>query len=320
MYVSSVVSNSWWPLYQAPLSRLLCPRILEWVAISSPRGSSWLSDWTPISSGSCTGRQILYHWANWKVNCRVSLSKEACFQFTVAHSWISHVWFFVTPGTVGSSVHGILQARMLEWVAIPFTRGSSQPRDWLRSPALQADSLPSETPGEPKFSLTWSQGPSLDGLSLWLTQDLGHVRSLMPHSPATTPPFLSDMQFPAWHPDTPTPGQSLASHTTCPPRCASLPTPDGASCYSSLHKHRPLPPGSRSPPCSPGHHHSWRWIFLSSSTRICDSIHISWQIYCFKSVHLLSCIYSLAEWWSAWCQQRQNLPSSLLSLFQHPLS
>ena len=28
-----------------------------------------------------------------------------------------------------SSVHGILQATMLEWVAIPFSRGSSQPRD-----------------------------------------------------------------------------------------------------------------------------------------------------------------------------------------------
>ena len=30
----------------------------------------------------------------------------------------------------GSSVHGILQARILEWVDIPFPRGSSQPRDW----------------------------------------------------------------------------------------------------------------------------------------------------------------------------------------------
>ena len=29
----------------------------------------------------------------------------------------------------GSSVHGILQARVLEWVAAPFSRGSSQPRD-----------------------------------------------------------------------------------------------------------------------------------------------------------------------------------------------
>ena len=32
----------------------------------------------------------------------------------------------------GSSVHGILQARMLEWIAIPFSRGSSQPRDWIQ--------------------------------------------------------------------------------------------------------------------------------------------------------------------------------------------
>ena len=32
----------------------------------------------------------------------------------------------------GSSVHGILQARILEWVAISFSRGSSQPRNWTR--------------------------------------------------------------------------------------------------------------------------------------------------------------------------------------------
>jgi len=30
---------------------------------------------------------------------------------------------------LGSSVHGILQARILEWVAIPFSRGYPQPRD-----------------------------------------------------------------------------------------------------------------------------------------------------------------------------------------------
>ena len=40
---------------------------------------------------------------------------------------------FVTPWTIappGSSVHGILQARLLEWVAIPSSRESSQPRNW----------------------------------------------------------------------------------------------------------------------------------------------------------------------------------------------
>ena len=48
----------------------------------------------------------------------------------------------------GSSVHGISQVRILEWVAIPFTRGSSWPGIELWSPALQADSLPSEPPGK----------------------------------------------------------------------------------------------------------------------------------------------------------------------------
>ena len=44
----------------------------------------------------------------------------------------------------GSSLHGILQARILERVAISFSRGSSQPRIKPGSPALQADSLLSE--------------------------------------------------------------------------------------------------------------------------------------------------------------------------------
>ena len=33
----------------------------------------------------------------------------------------------------GFSVHGILQARLLEWLAIPFSRGSSQPWDWTQT-------------------------------------------------------------------------------------------------------------------------------------------------------------------------------------------
>ena len=44
----------------------------------------------------------------------------------------------------GSSVHGILQARILDQVAISFSRASSQPRIEPRSPVLQADSLLTE--------------------------------------------------------------------------------------------------------------------------------------------------------------------------------
>ena len=48
-----------------------------------------------------------------------------------------------------SSVHGILQARILEWVAIHFSRDLPNPGIEPRSPASQADSLPSELPGKP---------------------------------------------------------------------------------------------------------------------------------------------------------------------------
>ena len=51
----------------------------------------------------------------------------------------------------GSSVHGILQARIVEWVAIPFSRGSSQGSHLgiePGSPTLQVDSLLSEPPGK----------------------------------------------------------------------------------------------------------------------------------------------------------------------------
>ena len=43
------------------------------------------------------------------------------------------------------------QARILEWIAIPFSRGCSWPGIKHRSPALQADSLPSEPPGKSKI-------------------------------------------------------------------------------------------------------------------------------------------------------------------------
>ena len=40
-------------------------RILEWVAISPSRGSSWPRDRTCVSICFCIGRWILYHWATW---------------------------------------------------------------------------------------------------------------------------------------------------------------------------------------------------------------------------------------------------------------
>ena len=46
---------------------ILLARILEWLAISSSKGSSQPRDWTHISCVSYIGRQILYPWATWEV-------------------------------------------------------------------------------------------------------------------------------------------------------------------------------------------------------------------------------------------------------------
>jgi len=58
----------------------------------------------------------------------------------------------VTPWTVcslpGSSVHGILQAKILEWVAIS-SGNLPDPGIKTWSPAFQGDSLPFEPPGKP---------------------------------------------------------------------------------------------------------------------------------------------------------------------------
>ena len=80
----------------------------------------------------------------------------------------------------GSSVNGILQARILEWVAMPSSRDLPNPGIKPRSPALQADSLLSEPPGKPMNigvgSLSLLQG-------IFLTQELNrgllHCRRIL---------------------------------------------------------------------------------------------------------------------------------------------
>ena len=52
----------------------------------------------------------------------------------------------------GSFVHGTLQAWILKWIAIPFSRGSSNPGMKPRSLALWADSFLSKPPGKPNYT------------------------------------------------------------------------------------------------------------------------------------------------------------------------
>ena len=74
------------------------------------------------------------------------------FKYTIVSEvkWkpLSHVRLFVTP--IDHTVHGIRQARILEWVAFPFSRESSQPKDWTHISSIEVDSLPAEIQGKPK--------------------------------------------------------------------------------------------------------------------------------------------------------------------------
>ena len=81
-------------------------------------------------------------------------------------------FYFYTHFIFTYKVHGILLARILEWVAFPFSRGSSQPRDWTQVSCITADSFPAEAQGKPGNT-------EMGSLSLlqriFLTQELNRI-------------------------------------------------------------------------------------------------------------------------------------------------
>ena len=82
---------------------------------------------------------IMFHTKVWKpVDFTYVLAAQSCPTFYDSTS--------CSP--LGSSVHGILQAGTLEWVTIPPPENLPDPRTESRSPALKADSLPSEPLGK----------------------------------------------------------------------------------------------------------------------------------------------------------------------------
>ena len=65
------------------------------------------------------------------------------------------LWDRMDCSLPGFSVHRILQARILEWVAIPFSRDLYNPGIKPSLPVLQADSLPFEPPGKNIYMYNW---------------------------------------------------------------------------------------------------------------------------------------------------------------------
>ena len=145
-----------WILYQ--LSHKGSPRILEWVAYPFSSGSSWPRNWTRVS---CIAGGFLTNWVISKaqkshktklkkllhINLlvkRKSVRKGMKFffrqYFRNSKDMKKKMWNEVAQSCLTlcdpmdcsllcSPVHGIFQARILEWVAISLSRGSSWPRD-----------------------------------------------------------------------------------------------------------------------------------------------------------------------------------------------
>ena len=111
------------------------------------------------------------HWNRWMFNYKIINHIIQNMLFTLiadtiwmeTHTWKKKLLVAQSCPTLGnpmncsppgSSVHGILQARILEWVPIPFSRGSSSPGIEPRSPTSQAKTLQS-THGHSTLSMDY---------------------------------------------------------------------------------------------------------------------------------------------------------------------
>ena len=136
-----VDSGSWWWTGR--------PGML-WFMGSQRVGHDWVTElnWTEFT-------KVMTHTIHWRQKslfnkwCQGSWTVTNNNESRCCHTWMdktgsnglnacmlfrfSHVWFFVTLWTVahqGPLSMGILQARILEWATMLFSRGSSRPRDW----------------------------------------------------------------------------------------------------------------------------------------------------------------------------------------------
>ena len=96
---------------------ILQARILEWVVVPLSGGSSQPRDRTQVS---CIASGYFTNWI-------LDTSQVICLLSEVAQSCLT-LCDPMNCSLPGSSVHGILQAVVLEWIAISFSRGSSQSR------------------------------------------------------------------------------------------------------------------------------------------------------------------------------------------------
>ena len=121
--------------------------------------SLWFSgqDWNYTTGflGSSTCRQQLWDFSATIKSHKLILHNKSCFIYAYIHVHVQSLqmcpplWNPVDFSPPGSSVHGILQARILEEVAMPSSRGSSQPRDPTRVSGITGGFFTAKPPGKP---------------------------------------------------------------------------------------------------------------------------------------------------------------------------
>ena len=121
---TATLACSQWRLAAAGSSASLWSEGLSGMAFSGEEGSAWW--WAYPQSKHPKRRKQKWH-GLLRPSLRSHSATLLYHQVLATQSCPSLCNPIVSPG---SSVRGILQARILEWVAIPFSRGSSQPRNW----------------------------------------------------------------------------------------------------------------------------------------------------------------------------------------------
>ena len=117
-----------------------------------------------------------------------------------SHSVVSDLW------PMDSRVHGILQARILEWVAFPFSRESSQTRDQTQTSHIAGRYFTSWDMRENPTVLVLKWCPNNQGMRVWVERkNLSGFSSL--HAVRVASKFLSNLTLHEWN-------VSLTKHLT----------------------------------------------------------------------------------------------------------
>ena len=107
-------------------------------------GLSSYSTWCSSTCGIFRDQGLSLYPLHWQVDSFLLLLQRVGHNWVLTHASmpsLSHVWLFCKTSWTGAHqapLHGILQARILEWFAISFSRGSFWPRDWTWVFCLEA--------------------------------------------------------------------------------------------------------------------------------------------------------------------------------------